>query len=630
MPPGFGFPLRAEIWVPLIALPQDARTSRSNRLLEGVGRLRPGVSYEQAAAELSGITTALAEQYPASNRNTAPRLEPLRPGIGAPILGVVIALLGAVAFVLLIACANAANLLLARAAERSRDVAVRLALGASRWRIVRQLLVESVVLAAVAAVLGLGLSYGGIQIFWSFAAQSAPPYWLRFPIDRAVFAYLAVICLGSSILCGLVPAWQASRRAIVATLNDMGRTSAGGRSGRRWTGAFVVAQVALALVLLTGATLMIQNLLNRMRTDIGVDTDRLVQMELSVSTRTSDTPARRLLFYRQLEEALASIGSTKAVLASHAPLAGAVVRRPLIEGRPPADAGALPPVSVLNVGQRYFEVVGTVLTQGRMFTAADMRTGSEAIVVNQQFAKTYFQDESVIGQRMRLALPNSTGNGPEGASGWLTVIGVVGNVRQRQLRSGEFDPVLYVPYAIDSLPTMSILARSDSDLESTVGVIRDRVRALDPELPVFNISTVKEALSVNRWPQRVFGSMFAIFALIALLLATVGLYAVTAYAVSRRTREIGVRVALGADARQVWWAVTGPTLRQLALGLLMGLVGAAAVSTVLPAMLAGTGGANPLTLIGVTILLLVVGIGACVIPGLRATRLDPIAALRSE
>ena len=263
-----------------IALPEDARTSRSNRLLEGIGRLRPGVSYEQAAAELSGITTVLAEQYPASNRNTAPRLEPLRTGIGAPILGVVVALLGAVAFVLLIACANAANLLLARAAERMRDVAVRLALGASRWRIVRQLLVESLVLATVAGVLGLGLSYGSIQIFWSFAAQSAPPYWLRFPIDRAVFAYFAVICLGSSILCGLVPAWQASRSAIVATLNDMGRTSAGGRSGRRWTGAFVVAQVALALVLLTGATLMIQNLLNRMRADIGVDTDRLVQMEL--------------------------------------------------------------------------------------------------------------------------------------------------------------------------------------------------------------------------------------------------------------------------------------------------------------------------------------------------------------
>jgi putative ABC transport system permease protein len=630
MPQGFGFPLRAEIWVPLVALPEDARTSRSNRLLEGVGRLRPGVSYEQATAELSGITTALAEQYPASNRNTAPRIEPLRTGIGAPILGVVVALLGAVAFVLLIACANTANLLLARAAERTRDVAVRLALGASRWRIVRQLLVESLVLATVAGVLGLGLSYVGIQIFWSLAAESAPPYWLRFPIDRAVFAYFTVICLSSSVLCGLVPAWQASRSAVVATLNDMGRTSSSGRCVRRWTGAFVVAQVALALVLLTGATLMIQNLLNRMRADIGVDTGRLVQMEISLSARIYDTPERRLLFYKQLEEGLASNGNTKAVLASHAPVAGAVVRRPLIEGRPPADAGTLPPVSVLNVGQRYFEVVGTVLTQGRMFTAADMRTGSEAVVVNQQFAKTYFRDESVIGQRMRLASPNSTGTGPEGASGWVTVIGVVSNVRQRQLRSGEFDPVLYVPYAIDALPTMSILARSDSDLASTVGVIRDQVRALDSELPVFNISTVQAALSVNRWPQRVFGSMFAIFALIAVSLATVGLYAVTAYAVSRRTREIGVRVALGADARQVWLTVTGPTLRQLALGLLMGLAGAAAVATVLPAMVVGTTGANPLILIGVAILMLVVGIAACVIPGLRATRLDPIAALRSE
>jgi len=631
MPQGFGFPLRAELWVPLVALPEDARTSRSNRLLEGIGRLRPGVSYEQAAAQLSGITTALAEQYPASNRNTAPRLEPLRSGIGAPLLGVVVALLGAVAFVLLIACANVANLLLARAAERTRDVAVRLALGASRWRIVRQLLVESLVLATVAGILGLGLSYGSVQIFWSFAAQSAPPYWLRFPIDRAVFAYLAGICLGSSILCGLVPAWQASRSAIVATLNDMGRTSAGGRSGRRWTGAFVVAQVALALVLLTGAGLMIQNLLKLMRADVGVDTHRLVQMELDLSTRTYDTPERRFLFYSQLEEGLNSKESTKAVLASHGPLAGALVRRPLIEGRPPADTGALPPVSVLSVGHRYFEVVGTALMQGRPFTAADMRTSSEAVVVNQQFATTYFsRNESVIGQRIRLELPNSTGIGPKGAPGWLTVIGVVGNVRQRQLRSGEFDPVLYVPYAIDALPTMSIVARGDSDLASTVGIIRDQVRRLDPDLPVFNMSTVQEALSVNRWPQRVFGSIFAIFALIALVLATVGLYAVTAYAVSRRTREIGVRVALGADARQVWWAVAGPTLRQLARGLLMGLAGAAAVATVLPAMVAGTGGANPLTLIGVAILMLVVGIAACVIPGLRAARLDPIAALRSD
>jgi putative ABC transport system permease protein len=630
MPQGFGFPLRAEIWAPLIALPEDARTSRSNRLLEGVGRLRPGMSYDQAAAELSGITTALAEQHPASNRNTAPRLEPLRTGIGAPILGVVAALLGAVAFVLLIACANAANLLLARAADRRRDVAVRLALGASRWRVVRQLLVESIVLAAVAGAIGLGLSYGAIQIFWSFAAESAPPYWLRFPIDRTVFAYFAVICLGSSILCGLVPAWQASKSAIVATLNDMGRTSAGARSVRRWTGTFVVAQVALALVLLTGATLMIQNLLTLMRADIGVDTHRLVQMELDLSTRTYNTPERRSLFYKQLEERLTANGRSKAALASHGPFAGALVQRPIVEGRPPADTAALPPVSMLNVGHRYFEVMDTALLQGRVFTAADMRTGSEAVVINQQFARTYFRNESVVGQRIRLELPDPTAIGPNGVPTWLTVIGVVSNVRQRRLRSGEFDPVLYLPYTIDARPAMSIVARGDSDLASTIGIIRGQVRALDPDLPVFNISTVQASLSTNRWPQRVFGSMFAIFALIALSLATVGLYAVTAYTLSRRTREIGVRVALGAGARQVWWAVTGPTLRQLALGLLLGLGGAVAVATVLPAMVVGTGGANPLTLIGVALLLLVVGIGACVTPGLRATRLDPIAALRSE
>ena len=274
---------------------------------------------------------------------------------------------------------------------------MRLALGASRWRIVRQLLVESVVLAAVAGVLRLGLSYGGIQIFWSFAAQSAPPYWLRFPIDRAVFAYLAVICLGSSILCGLVPAWQASRRAIVATLNDMGRTSAGGRSGRRWTGVVRCRTGGPRPGFAHGGNVddpvPPQSNADGHRSGHGPSGANGAQR---VDLYLRHARAALAVLQTTLEEALASIGSTQAVLASHAPLAGAVVRRPLIEGRPPADAGALPPVSVLNVGQRYFEVVGTVLTQGRMFTAADMRTGSEAVVVNQQFAKTNFQDESVI------------------------------------------------------------------------------------------------------------------------------------------------------------------------------------------------------------------------------------------
>ena len=290
MPAEFGFPDREELWLPLVALPQAERTSRSARVLDGLGRLRPGVTNEQAATELSGITASLAERYPDANRNTAPRIGPV--GVAPQMVAVAFALLGAVGFVLLIACANVANLLLARAADRSRDVTLRLALGASRWRIVRQLLVESLLLAAVGGVCGLALCYPGIQVIRNLPAESAPPYWVQFTMDRAVFAYLVALSVGSAVVCGLVPAWHASRTSLAAILNDAGRASAGSRWRRRWTGAFVVAQVAASLVLLTGAALMMQNLISLVRIEAGVETSGLMQMVFDL--RSDDTPERRV------------------------------------------------------------------------------------------------------------------------------------------------------------------------------------------------------------------------------------------------------------------------------------------------------------------------------------------------
>jgi predicted permease len=627
MPPEFAFPYEAELWLPLAALPEATREARDARGLDGYGRLRPDVTVERATAELFAITAALAEQYPDTNQNTGAVVEPLA-RIAPPLVAVMVALLGAVGFVLLIACANVANLLLARAADRSRDVVLRVALGASRWRILRQLLIESVLLAAAGGIGGLALSHAGIRILTRNIMQSdaAPPYWMRFPLDWTVLGYLVMLCAGTALACGLVPAWHAARITLSAGMNEAGRGGAGRTS--RWTGAFVVAQVALALVLLTGATLMMQNLIGLVRTDVGVETDGLVQMTIDLR-RPDDTPERRRLFLGQLEERLASRPDVEAALSSNAPMTGALVGRLRIEGRPAADPERLPLVSEVRVGPRYFAVARAPVVSGRVFTAGDLRASGDGVVVNERLVRMYFEHAPAVGARILLE-PQDAPAGDAAAPRWMTVVGVVGNIRQRLLPSGEFDPVVYRTYADDSPAAVQVVVRSAAGPAQAAAFVRDQVRTLDSDLPVFGLSTVDEALAGQLWPQRLFGSMFAVFAGIAMVLAAGGLYAVTAYAVSRRTREIGVRMALGADAKHVWWTVTGTTFKQLAVGLVVGTAGAAAVASVLPAILVGSRPWNLLVWAGAILMLVTAAAVASAIPARRAVRLDPVASLRAD
>ena len=625
MPENFGFPDREELWLPLVALPDAVRMSRSVRLLDGIGKLRPGATIDQATTELSGITASLAERYPDTNRNIAPRMTSA--GIASQFVAVMIVLLGAVGFVLLIACANVANLLLARAVDRTRDLTVRVALGASRWRIVRQQLVESVLLASAGGVVGFALSYPGVMAMRALPTESAPPYWVQFTIDRAVISYLVALCMGSALVCALVPARQATRTTLITTMNDGGRASAGTRSRRRWTGAFVIAQVAGALLLLTGAALMMQNLAGLVRTDAGVETTTLVRIPFTLQRFRND-PGRRLLFLEQIEERLASGPVARAALATNIPLGGAAARRLRIDGRSIDDAGGLPLVSLVRVGQGYFDVVGAPLLAGRVDSVDERRRPDESVVVNDRFARMYFQDGAALGKRILLEPPSvPTGSAPEPR--WMTIVGVVGNVRHRLLPSREFDPIVYGSFAADPPTAMFVLTRS-SDPAAASAFIGDQVRAVDPDVPLLPALTVNEAFARGFSLQQVFGSMFAIFASIALLMAVSGLCAVTSYAVSRRTREIGVRVALGADAWRVWWAVMGTTLRQLAVGLVLGAAGAAAVARLLPAFLVGTGGANPAAIAGVALVLFGVGLAASAVPARRAIRLDPVTALQAE
>jgi len=625
MPEGFGFPVISEIWRPLSALTSRDRNDRQARLLSGFGRLRESVTFDQARADLQGVIASLATAHPDTNRDIEPRLEAFRGGVGGPIVALFMAMTGAVAFVLLIACANVANLLLARAATRAHEVSVRMSIGASRWRIVRQLLVESLVLAVCAGLLGLALSAAAIRAFWLVAAQTHPPYWLRFPIDWRVFTYLAAICLATSVLFGLVPALYTARTNVVEA---MMRGVTGGRRGRRWSAVLVVGQLALTLVLLSGAGAMVRNILMLSTTDPGVDTTGLVRLRLDLPSPAYDTPDKRSTFYRRLDERLQAMPGLRASIATVPPASGGASRQLLIDGRPNRETSVRPNVTMVTISDRYFDTIDARQIRGRFFSANDGEPGRGAAIVNERFAAMHFGGDDAIGRRIRLIVPGAPASRPGSETEWMTIVGLVANVQQRTPDDGSFDPVVYIPLTASADWGVSVLVRGSTDLGAVSAQVQNQLGAIDPDLPVFDVRTVDDLLAYQRWAQRIFGSMFAIFATIALTMAGIGLYAVTAYAVAERTREIGLRIALGAGVRQVWWLATRRASIQVIVGLAIGLAGSLAVLQVLPLQITRTDGNDSTTVFTVTVLLVLIAFVACLIPAKRALAVDPAQTLR--
>jgi predicted permease len=623
MPEGFGFPQESSLWRPLSAIEPDLKNDRQARSLGGFGRVREGITIEQARADLEGVISSLAGAYPPTVA-IAPRVEAFRGGVGGPMVALLAAMTGAVAFVLLIACANVANLLLARASTRAHEVSVRMSIGASRWRIVRQLLVESLVLAGFAGILGFMLSAVAIRLFWLTASQTHPPYWLQFPIDWRVFSYIAAICLGTAIVFGLVPALHTAQTNIVDSLT---RGVTGGRRGRRWSAALVVTQLALTLVLLSGAGAMVRNLLTLATMDPGIETTSLIRMRLDLPAPAYDTTEQRVMFYRRLDERLAETG-LRVAIASVPPGSGGVMREITVDGRTDSPGAAAPTAALVSISGRYFDTIGSRPVRGRTFAAEDGEEGRAAAIVNERFASMLFGDDDALGQRVRLSIPGRRATGQLDATEWMTIVGVVSNVQQRPPSDGSFDPVIYVPLRATADRGVNILVRSTSTVGLVVPQVQEQLRALDPDLPLFDARTIDDLLAFQRWAQSVFGSMFVIFAAIALTLATVGLYAVTAYAVSQRTREIGLRIALGAGARHVWWLVTRRASFQLMTGLLLGLAGSLAALRVLPTQAVRTDGDNSATMAFVSAVLVLVAVTACLIPARRALAVDPAQTLK--
>ncbi len=624
MPEGMQFPSSADMWRPFIPT-GDQTTKRDVRSLGVFGRLAPGASRATAQAELSGIAARLQQQHPDTNKDMGAAVMTFNERFnGGSIRVIFLALMGAVAFVLLIACANVANLMLARSARRAREIAVRVALGASRARVIRQLLVESTLLASLGGLLGLGLSYVGIRLFDASVADTGKPYWIQFTMDGWVFGFMALVCVGTGVLFGLAPALQVSRTNVNEVLKEGGRGSAGGVKARRLTSAMVVAELTLTLVLLTGAGLMIRSFLKLYSMDLGVATSHVLTMRTVLSSERYPTPEKRQQFFETLLARLGSLpGVAAAATASRLPLEGGDSHGIEIEGRPAADPKTGPRAAFLMVSPGYFDALGIPLRRGRLFGERDGSPGTETVVVTERFAARLFPGQEALGRRFRqLADESQTDANP-----WLTIVGVVPAVQQGNPQNADPDPVAFQPSRMRPATGTAVLVRTAGSPAAMTTAVREALREVDPDQPAFDVRTLEEAIARQRWPYRVFGSMFTIFALVALVLSAVGIYAVTSYSVSQRTSEIGVRMALGARPGHVSWLILRSGCRQLAVGLGLGLLGGWGVTFVLKSLVVRIPAADPVTFAAITVILAVVTLVACLVPARRAMRLDPLKAL---
>ena len=637
MPEGFKFPFNSDLWQPLSVVNGIQEQKRNARGLQVFGRLAPGVTREQAQGELLNVGSKLTADFPETNKDVQPRIQTFNESQnGGPIRTVFLSLMGAVGFVLLIACANVANLLLARSTQRAREISVRISLGATRWRVIRQLLIESVLLALISGAMGLAISLVGIRLFDQATQEVGRPYWIQFTMDRAVFGYLALICLATGVIFGLAPALHVSKTDVNEVLKEGGRSGTAGIRARRWTGSLIVAELALTVVLLAGAGFMMRNFLTMYSMDLGMDTSKLLVMRLALPERKYPALEQRLAFYQRIEERLKANPRIEAVtIASNAPMQGGFMRRLTLDGKPLEQGQQAPEVTMMTIDPRYFDTVGLPLIRGRGLTDEDGMTGRESAVINQQFARLHFPNEDPIGRRIVLNMDLQGGAAPtNGIPTSLTaiVVGIAPNVRQRNFQQPETDAVAYLPFRTDPRAFMTLLVRSQGDPNAMAPILREEVRAIDADLPLFGIRTMDQELAQARWPFRIFGTMFAIFAFIALGLSAVGLYAVTAYSVTQRTQEIGVRMALGAQGNQVAWLFLKRSFIQLAIGLTLGVAGAFGVGQLFSStqLLIQTSSRDPITIGGIALLLAVVAIAASVWPARRATRLDPLIALRRD
>jgi predicted permease len=609
-----------QAWVPIAFTAEDA-ANRNRHYLQVIARLKPGVTLTQAQTEMTTIATRLQQQYPQSNTDLGAAVTSLHEHLVGDIKPALLILLGAVALVLLIACSNVANLLLARAAVRQKEIAVRVALGARRTRLIRQFLTESILLSTLGGVIGLAIAFTGLILLRSFIPETISQA-REISIDLKVLGFTLLVSVATGVIFGLAPAIQAARFNQIETLKEGGRDAATGSSGKRLRSLLVMAEVAISLVLLIGAGLLINSFLRLRNVDPGFRADNLLTMKIVLPESKYE---RRIAIYTDVLQRVESLaGVRSAAVTTNLPLyrQGNSISVQ-IEGRPDPPPGQEPIVVTRIVSPRYFDTMTIPLLTGRELTDQDTATSPRVAVISETMARRFWPNEDAVGKRFALGRIRTDQD-------WFNVVGVVKDVRQFELTATP-KPQMYLTYRqIGFFDSQDLVVKTDVDPASMAATVRNAVWEIDKDQPVSNIRTMEEILSVSIARQRFSMLLLAIFAGVALVLAAVGIYGVMSYSVAQRTHEIGIRMALGAQTGAVLKLAVGYGMKLVAAGIVIGLIAAFALTRLMATLLFGVTATDPTTFALISLLLVAVAAIASYVPARRATKVDPIIALRYE
>jgi putative ABC transport system permease protein len=630
MPPKFGFPEDQKIWVPLAPIASnDARTSRN---LFTFGRLKPGLDITRAREDMKAMSAVLAKEYPTTSDGWSASANPLSDEfIPDDVRLVLLTMMGAVTIVLMIACANVANLMLARASGRQREFCVRAALGAGRAKLVSQLLIECVVLGLASAPLGLAIAYVGVWLLDQAVPAGQVPYYIHWEISARGITYTVVVSALTGLIFGLAPALQAGRLNLQEVLRDGARGS--GQSGKRarLRNGLVVIEVAMALILLVGASLFVRSFLNLQSASPGFDTNPLLTARFFMSGESYATDDQKALRVEDIVRRVEALPGVTAVFASNfVPLdAGGGSGHVIVDGRTYAK-GEEPLILFTAVTPHLYQTMGMPILKGRDFTDNEGLGKTPVAVINETMAKRLWPDTDAVGRRFRLVEVDANRDvaaPPE----WFTVIGVGPDIRMFDMADDTPDfAVAYVPYRFSGFANIGVTVRAAGDPASLGGAVRDAIRASDSALPIFNVRTMEDLRREGFWQFRLFGFMFGIFGVAALFLAGVGVYGVLSFSVSQRTQEMGVRIALGAQQSDVLGLVVKQGLTLAATGVVVGLIGAFGITRVIRSLLYNVTPTDPVSFLGVAAFLGAIAVLASYLPARRATTVDPIVALRNE
>jgi putative ABC transport system permease protein len=623
MPPKFQFPELAQLWIPQV--PIEHTSPRTARNLVVLARLKPGASFEDGRRDIAGIGAQLSTEQRDDQGWGATAVTLRDSMVPSDITLIVMTMMGAVSLVLLIACANVANLLLSRATVRQREIAVRSALGAGRGRIVRQLLTESVLIAMAAAPLGVAIAYIGLQwLTASIPPQNQAPYYIDWTMNPRVVVYTVGIAVLTGLVFGLAPALQAAKTNLQDSLKDGGRGSAGG-ARNRLRSSLVVAEIALSLVLLVGASLFVRSFLNLQDAKAGVETAPLMTLRFYMPGDQYEPPDAMV---RRVDDIVRRVEALPGVVAAFAsnmvPLTNGGSEGGVVPEGVAITAGQEPSSSYFGVTPHLLKTLNVPLVAGRDFTDAEGQGRSGVAIVNGTFARRMWPNRNdAVGQRFRLL--------DDKQNQWITVIGVISDFRLFSVRDGKPQPYAFVSYPYDPARNTGLTVRVAGGAPASItSAIRQEIKKADPTLPLFNIKSGEEARLNTFWEFRLFGWMFSIFGAVALVLASIGVYGVLSYAVSQRTQEIGVRMALGASRQNVFALIVSQGAKLAGIGILCGVLGAAAVTRVVASLLYNVSATDPLSFVATAGFLAIVALLASYIPARRATSVDPIVALRAE